>query len=83
MTTTSETTEQVRRLLAADLAARTGRTAEEILAIDDLTHVDGLNSIVLADAIDAVEDETGLLADADRLTTDAFTSLTHLAETFS
>ena len=70
-------------LIAIRLCEATGRSREEIEASDDLSTLDGINSIVIADVIDSIEDITGRLADAALMNKDSFRTVSRISEIFT
>lgn len=75
--------ESIEDLIAAHLSEATGRSIDEIGTSSDLFTLEGINSIVIADAIDSIEDSTGLLADATLMTKDSLRTIARIAGIFS
>ncbi|MEU8658895.1 hypothetical protein [Actinoplanes philippinensis] len=75
--------DSVPSLIAIRLCEATGRSREEIETSGDLSTLDGINSIVIADVIDSVEDTTGLLADAALMNKDSFRTVSRISEIFT
>lgn len=69
--------------LCSVLSDKTGLSPEELIAASSLTDLEQINSIVLADALDEVEEMTGKQVDGSRMTPASLETIRGMAGLYS